>query len=138
MINLRYELSEVVLYDVHDYLKWAFISDKLFSVKYAMDQLDPIFLSPLPCLTIWRKFLPEKVNIFLWRFAIDRLSHRLNLSRRGLQIESNSYVVCKQGVKSLHHTFFLCSLATAVWQGISTWINLPIPSFASWQNIKFD
>ncbi|GJS55288.1 RNA-directed DNA polymerase, eukaryota, reverse transcriptase zinc-binding domain protein [Tanacetum coccineum] len=33
---------------------------------------------------------PKKSDIFLWRLNLDRLPHRLNLSRRGLEIQSIS------------------------------------------------
>ncbi|GJY08582.1 hypothetical protein Tco_0375636 [Tanacetum coccineum] len=38
--------------------------------------------------TRWCTIIPRKVNIFMWRMLLDSLPHRLNLSSRGLDIDS--------------------------------------------------
>ncbi|GJU12013.1 RNA-directed DNA polymerase, eukaryota, reverse transcriptase zinc-binding domain protein [Tanacetum coccineum] len=55
----------------------------IFPVKEARRVIDDNILPSLVTSTSWDKTLPRKVNIFIWRFMLDRLPHRLNLSSRG-------------------------------------------------------
>ncbi|GJX87694.1 RNA-directed DNA polymerase, eukaryota, reverse transcriptase zinc-binding domain protein, partial [Tanacetum coccineum] len=56
------------------------------------------------------------VNIFMWRMLLDRLPHRLNLSSRGLDIDSILCPVCFEHVESNSHAFFSCSAASNIWR----------------------
>nr|GFA68547.1 RNA-directed DNA polymerase, eukaryota, reverse transcriptase zinc-binding domain protein [Tanacetum cinerariifolium]GFB07369.1 RNA-directed DNA polymerase, eukaryota, reverse transcriptase zinc-binding domain protein [Tanacetum cinerariifolium] len=57
------------------------------------------------------------VNVFLMVHGngIDRLPNRLNLSSRGLDIDSISCIVCNGHVESNDHIFFTCDTAVAIW-----------------------
>ena len=77
--------------------------------------------------TRWCKILPRKVNIFMWRFFLDKLPHRYNLSSRGLNIQSIVCPICNDHVEHLDHVFFSCDVASNVWRLIHIWSGSKIP-----------
>ncbi|GJY94636.1 ribosome production factor 2 [Tanacetum coccineum] len=81
--------------------------------------------------TRWNKSLSRKVNIFIWRFLLDRLPHRLNLSLRGLEISSIICPVCSLSGESLDHLFFSCITTANIWRKIRTWTDVSLPDFSS-------
>ncbi|GJT30713.1 RNA-directed DNA polymerase, eukaryota, reverse transcriptase zinc-binding domain protein [Tanacetum coccineum] len=106
-------------------------TDNTFSVNVARKFLDDCLLpSSLPC-TRWYKVLPRKVNIFMWRLFLDRLPHRLNLSSRGLDIESIMCLVCNGSVESNSHIFFSCTSASSIWRLVRGWCDLKFPLLSS-------
>ncbi|GKA38896.1 RNA-directed DNA polymerase, eukaryota [Tanacetum coccineum] len=56
------------------------------------------------------------VNILCGGLLLDRLPHRLNLSSRGLDIDSILCLVCSEHVESNSHAFFSCSAASNIWR----------------------
>lgn len=81
--------------------------------------------------TRWNKSLPRKVNIFVWRLLLDRLSHHVNLSSSGLEIPSIVCPVCNTGVESSDHIFYACETAANVWRQVRIWCDVGLPCFFS-------
>ncbi|GKA53885.1 putative reverse transcriptase domain-containing protein [Tanacetum coccineum] len=50
--------------------------------------------------TRWVKYVPIKVNVTAWKIKMDALPTRLNISRRGMDIQSLSCPICDCGVES--------------------------------------
>ncbi|GKB74933.1 RNA-directed DNA polymerase, eukaryota [Tanacetum coccineum] len=98
--------------------------------------IDSMLLPSLVPPTSWYKVLPRKVNIFLWRLYLDRLSHRLNLSSRGMDIQSISCPMCNGNVKSSSPIFFECDIASEVWRMVRNWCDIPLPSFSSHDQMR--
>ena len=67
----------------------------------------------------------------MWRMILDRLPNRLNLSSRGLNLDSIACLVCNGSVESNAHILFSCDTAAAVWCLIRSWSGLSFPSFCS-------
>ncbi|GKC32315.1 RNA-directed DNA polymerase, eukaryota [Tanacetum coccineum] len=107
-------------------------NDGTFSVGDTRCLIDSKILPTLATLTSWDKTLPRKVNILIWRLALDRLPHRLNLSARGMDIPSISCSLCNGNVKSSSHIFFDCDFAKEVWRLIRIWCDIPLPTFTSY------
>ncbi|GKB53147.1 RNA-directed DNA polymerase, eukaryota [Tanacetum coccineum] len=77
-----------------------------FSVKSVRNLLDDSLLNSNGSHTRWVKEIPIKINVFAWRVQKDRLPTRLNLSRRGIDIQSMvcpNYDLGVQSVSHLHH-----------------------------------
>nr|GEV98214.1 RNA-directed DNA polymerase, eukaryota, reverse transcriptase zinc-binding domain protein [Tanacetum cinerariifolium] len=74
--------------------------------------------------TRWVKFIPIKVNVFAWRARRDRLSTRLNLSRRGVVLDSILCPLCDADVEDVHHVMFRCDMALSVLHKICWWWEL--------------
>nr|GEX29156.1 RNA-directed DNA polymerase, eukaryota [Tanacetum cinerariifolium] len=56
------------------------------------------------------KYVPIKVNILAWKIRCDVLPTRMNLSRRGIDIQAISCPICDYGVESSDHLFFRCNM----------------------------
>ncbi|XP_021995361.1 uncharacterized protein LOC110892510 [Helianthus annuus] len=77
------------------------------------------------------KWLPSKVNIFMWRVAMGRIPTKQALARRNVSVSSNDCVFCGVGVENVEHLFTGCITAMRVWSCISQWANIP-PIYAFW------
>ncbi|GJX54941.1 reverse transcriptase domain, reverse transcriptase zinc-binding domain protein [Tanacetum coccineum] len=89
-------------------------TDGSYSVSFIQKHIDNCMIANSLPSTRWCKIIPRKVNIFMWRLLLDRLPHRLNLSSRGLDIDSILCPVCSEHVKSNSHAFFSCSAASNI------------------------
>ncbi|GJS28078.1 RNA-directed DNA polymerase, eukaryota [Tanacetum coccineum] len=85
--------------------------------------------------TRWVKFIPIKVNVFSWRARRDRLPTRVNLSRRGVLLDSHLCPLCNAAMEDVQHVFFRCDVARVVLRKICRWWDLDwqeICSFSDW------
>nr|GFA29053.1 hypothetical protein [Tanacetum cinerariifolium] len=73
--------------------------------------IDDLFLPSQDIATRWAKSVPFKVNVFTWRARQNCLPTRVNLVRRGINVESCVCPVCSSGEEDINHTLFRCDLA---------------------------
>ncbi|GKD78323.1 RNA-directed DNA polymerase, eukaryota, reverse transcriptase zinc-binding domain protein, partial [Tanacetum coccineum] len=111
---------------------WYLSNDGNFSVSSIRHHIDDILLPSIASSTRWCKFIPRKVNIFMWSLSLDRLPHRFNLSSLGLDIHSIMCPTCNEQVEFLNHVFFSCGTASNVWRLICIWSDSKIPILLSY------
>ncbi|GJV79478.1 RNA-directed DNA polymerase, eukaryota [Tanacetum coccineum] len=85
--------------------------DGEFKVKVIRNFIDDLFLPSSDVETRWVKFIPIKVNVFSWRARRDRLPTRVNLSRRGVLLDSHLCPLCNAAMEDVQHVFFRCDVA---------------------------
>ncbi|XP_071708834.1 uncharacterized protein [Rutidosis leptorrhynchoides] len=85
---------------------WNLNSNGIFLVASARIQIDDRVLPSSSFSTFWNTDLPRKINIFMWQFRLDKLPHRLNISLRGMRINTICFPVCGCGVEDIDHIFF--------------------------------
>ncbi|GJS98578.1 RNA-directed DNA polymerase, eukaryota, reverse transcriptase zinc-binding domain protein [Tanacetum coccineum] len=119
--NLYNQLANYSLNDSDDDWTWD-IGMSTFTVKHTREYIDQSYLPNDGMETRWNRFLPKKINIFIWRSLRDRLPTRWNLSRKGIDIDSLSCPICDTGIETIQHTLWTCSLATTVWHRIFSWL----------------
>ncbi|GKE00383.1 RNA-directed DNA polymerase, eukaryota, reverse transcriptase zinc-binding domain protein, partial [Tanacetum coccineum] len=107
---------------------WNLSNDDTFSVNKVRKHIEECSLSMLSPSTRWYKMIPKKVN---------RLPNRLNLSSRGLDLDSISCMVCNGSVESNTHIFFTCDTATSVWRLVESWTGFSFPIFCSCEDWDF-
>nr|GEW19675.1 hypothetical protein [Tanacetum cinerariifolium] len=83
--------------------------------------------------TQWCKFVPIKVNILSWRIKLNNLHTRLNLSRRGLELQTILCPSCNLAVESTDHLFFSCSKMKDLYASIAKWWDVNMPEFSSFK-----
>ncbi|GJX49792.1 RNA-directed DNA polymerase, eukaryota, reverse transcriptase zinc-binding domain protein [Tanacetum coccineum] len=71
--------------------------------------------------TLWNKLVPKKVNVFVWRALKGRLPVRVELDRRGIDLDSVLCACCNDSVESCTHCLVTCDLAMSVWIKIFNW-----------------
>ncbi|GJY74456.1 RNA-directed DNA polymerase, eukaryota [Tanacetum coccineum] len=98
-------------------------------LEHLVALLDSVILADVP--TRWVKNILIKVNIFAWKFALDRLPTRANLVQRNVT-ESQSCPLCDAILEDTSHLFFNCSLARDVTRLLCRWWNLGVQTFSSY------
>ncbi|KAL4568398.1 hypothetical protein LXL04_024009 [Taraxacum kok-saghyz] len=133
--HLQAQLDMVIFQDSVDAWHWNFGTDGLFSVKSARSHID---LTTLPANNItvrWLKFLPRKVNVFLWRLLLNRLPTRWNLNARGVPLDNIMCAVCAAVPDQVSHLFFGCSIAMDLWEKVRRWCQIHIPIFSTLEEV---
>ncbi|GJV66748.1 RNA-directed DNA polymerase, eukaryota [Tanacetum coccineum] len=95
------------------------------------DWFSPI--TPHLLLTRWVKSVPLKVNIMAWKIKMDGLPTRMNISRRGIEIDSIVCPICNSGAESSCHIFFQCNLVRQLARKISSWWNVDYVDVSSYE-----
>ncbi|GJV66860.1 putative RNA-directed DNA polymerase, eukaryota, reverse transcriptase zinc-binding domain protein, partial [Tanacetum coccineum] len=117
--------------NIPDSWQWLIGKESFFTVSETRKHIDDIILPSTQVSTRWCKALPRKVNIFMWRLRLDRMPHRLNLSKRDMDINSILCSVCNNGMESSEHLFCSCEVAVNVWRLIRLWRDAQLPVFNS-------
>ncbi|GJU73336.1 RNA-directed DNA polymerase, eukaryota, reverse transcriptase zinc-binding domain protein [Tanacetum coccineum] len=63
----------------------------------------------------WNNILPSKVNISSWRIFHRRLPTRLNLDKRGIDLDSVLCPICNDNPELEDHIFVECCIAKSTW-----------------------
>ncbi|XP_071718565.1 uncharacterized protein [Rutidosis leptorrhynchoides] len=112
---LHATLQQVSISDRDD--SWLFdcSSDGVFTVKSARETIDSILLPLSSSRTVWFKFIPRKVNNFLWRLNLNSLSVRWNLSAKDVEISTIVCPTCNNEIETRDHLFLECQFAKEIW-----------------------
>nr|GEV95984.1 hypothetical protein [Tanacetum cinerariifolium] len=110
----------------HSCYRWIcdLSGDGEFRVKEVRNFLDNLFLHSYADATRWVKYILIKINVFVWRARRDFLPTRVNLSPRGILLESSSCPLCLSSKENIHHVLFGCGLAENIFRGICRWWKL--------------
>ncbi|GJZ45611.1 RNA-directed DNA polymerase, eukaryota [Tanacetum coccineum] len=136
MLELVSIVDTVSLSPSHDRWVCDLSGDGQYRVKVIRSSIDDLFLPSFPETTRWVKYVPIKVNIFVWRARRDCIPTRSNLVRRGVSLDSSSCPLCDSSEEDTHHVLFRCSLAQAILRRVCRWWDLewhPWISFLDWQ-----
>ncbi|GJW66594.1 RNA-directed DNA polymerase, eukaryota [Tanacetum coccineum] len=126
-------LEGVELPDMNDRWFWSLVGSDEFSVASARKFIEDHRLLGSPHKTGWIKVVPIKINIMAWKVRFNFLPTRLNLSRRGIEIQSIICPICNKEVESTSRVFFACSLVRDIYQKIATWWELTYSEFQSYE-----
>nr|GEU95458.1 RNA-directed DNA polymerase, eukaryota [Tanacetum cinerariifolium] len=118
-------VSDVNLRPISDRWALSLKGSGDFSVASIRKVIDGKRFSKVSSKTRWIKSVPNKVNILAWKVKFDGLPTRLNISRRGIMIDSIIFPICDRGVESSNHMFFMCNLASNLSCMISKWWDIP-------------
>nr|GFB23140.1 RNA-directed DNA polymerase, eukaryota [Tanacetum cinerariifolium] len=77
-----------VLADMMDRWFWALEGSGEFTITSVMKMIDDFMLPEVSSKTRWIKAVPIQVNVHAWKVKLDGLPTRLNISPRGIDIES--------------------------------------------------
>lgn len=80
---------------------------------------------------VWNRYLPIKINIFIWRVIINRLPTTCNLDGRGVYLKSLLCMCSEEEQEDGNHIFFECSIAPRLWLNLAKWVYQQIPTFSS-------
>ncbi|GJS91869.1 RNA-directed DNA polymerase, eukaryota, reverse transcriptase zinc-binding domain protein, partial [Tanacetum coccineum] len=114
-------LSQLHLSDIPD--SWTCIIDnsRMFLVKNMCSLITHMSTSLVDQPIRWNKWLPSKVNILTWRISNKRLLTRVNIDRRGIDIDSIRCPICNGDFKSEDYLFVSYVIAIEIWKNILDW-----------------
>ncbi|XP_071728940.1 uncharacterized protein [Rutidosis leptorrhynchoides] len=93
---------------------WTSSSNGIFSTNISRELLDDKLLQAptTPSETLRNNLLPQKIGIFVWRAQRNRLPVRLELDKKGIDIDSVRCPLCDNALESLEHVISRTRLVT--------------------------
>ncbi|GJX98280.1 RNA-directed DNA polymerase, eukaryota [Tanacetum coccineum] len=117
--------------DTRDWIMEVLV--KIFSVASVRKAIDNHMFLEVASRTRWIKEVPIKVNVLAWKIKLDYLPTRLNISRRGMDIESILCPMCGKAAESSRHIFFTCHIARDILHKISRWWDISYMEISSYE-----
>ncbi|GKB41933.1 RNA-directed DNA polymerase, eukaryota, reverse transcriptase zinc-binding domain protein, partial [Tanacetum coccineum] len=130
--SLSSRLDSIQLPMIQDRWVWSLDGTGEFTTTFTRKLIDDKRLPKVSYNTRWIKAILINVNVFTWRVGLNKLPTRLNLSMRGLDIDSISCPLCDDNVESTSHLFFSCPMVKDVLRKISMWCDIAIPEVYSY------
>ncbi|XP_071734217.1 uncharacterized protein [Rutidosis leptorrhynchoides] len=81
--------------------------------------------------TARNKLLPQKIGLFVWRANLERLPVRVELDKRGIDLDSVRCPICNNDIETVAHILLHCSFAKDLWSRVFRWWNLNRPMYAN-------
>ncbi|GJV50418.1 RNA-directed DNA polymerase, eukaryota, reverse transcriptase zinc-binding domain protein, partial [Tanacetum coccineum] len=116
-IQLVKIMEGITLFDSKDRWRWSLEGCGEFTVSSK---------------TRWIKAVPIKVNIHAWKVKLNILPTRLNISKRGMDIESILCPLCEKNVKSSSHIFFTCPISREIFRKVLLWRKIDVVMVSSY------
>ncbi|GJX40419.1 RNA-directed DNA polymerase, eukaryota, reverse transcriptase zinc-binding domain protein, partial [Tanacetum coccineum] len=119
--TLQGALQEFIFSEVPDRVTWDLDESGVFSVSSMRSCLDAFLLGSSGVPTRWNTLALRKLNILLWRILRDKIPTRLNVSDKGIDLDSLLCPVCMQTGESTEHLFSSCPDLCPLWHRIAVW-----------------
>ncbi|GJR00675.1 RNA-directed DNA polymerase, eukaryota [Tanacetum coccineum] len=131
-IQLVKIMEGITLFDSKDRWRWSLEGCGEFTVASVRNLLDANSLPVVSSKTRWIKAVPIKVNIHAWKVKLDILPTRLNISKRGMDIESILCPLCEKNVESSSHIFFTCPISREIFRKVLLWWEIDVVMISSY------
>nr|GEW45197.1 hypothetical protein [Tanacetum cinerariifolium] len=125
--SLQAAIGNVALSDQCDSCQWSLDVFVRYSVVSVCALVDAHTLDVDTVATRWNRCVPIKVNVFIWRLNLHKLSSIVNLYKKGIDVGSILCPICHDDVEMVNHTFFNCEIAKDLWALLVNWWELDIP-----------
>ncbi|KAM0043381.1 putative reverse transcriptase zinc-binding domain-containing protein [Helianthus debilis subsp. tardiflorus] len=125
--ELLQTLKEYKLKECEDKWRWRTEPDEELTVSLLRKEITKA------CLTendtawkFWNRWVPPKINLFVWRAIKNRIPVKVELKRRGIVIDDQICSRCGKEDESAEHLLLKCVLARATWWNVMVWLKLSI------------
>lgn len=108
--------------DGNDCWRWCGKGDGFSSQAVRKELVDAVMTSSESM--VWVRWVPIKVNGFVWKLLQNRLPTRDNLVKRGIRIAEIVCPFCSTTEEDLDHVMFNCKFARELWSRVSSWCHL--------------
>nr|GEW19152.1 RNA-directed DNA polymerase, eukaryota, reverse transcriptase zinc-binding domain protein [Tanacetum cinerariifolium] len=119
--HMKEKVEGCILADMMDRWFWALEGLGEFTIMSVRKLIQDFMLTKVSSKTRWIKGVPIKVNVHAWKVKLDGLPTRLNISHRGIDIESILCPMCGKAVESTSHIFCTCQMSKEILRKISRW-----------------
>ncbi|GKC75973.1 RNA-directed DNA polymerase, eukaryota [Tanacetum coccineum] len=131
--QLLTNVEGTVLANMCDRWVWSKEGSGEFSVASVRRMIDDRWLPNVSAKTRWTSVVPIKINVHAWKVRLNCLPTRLNISRRGMDIDSILCHSCGVTVETTSHVFFSCHIAREVFHKISNWWEVNFMELSSYE-----
>ncbi|GKA08754.1 RNA-directed DNA polymerase, eukaryota [Tanacetum coccineum] len=118
---------------MYDRWVWSLENSGEFTVASTRKLIDGVRLPKISDMTRWVKCVPIKVHILAWKIGSDALPTRINISQRGIDIQSISCPICDHGAETSDHLFFKCNMVREIGRKIARWWNINFEKVNSYE-----
>ncbi|GKA80529.1 RNA-directed DNA polymerase, eukaryota, reverse transcriptase zinc-binding domain protein [Tanacetum coccineum] len=132
--NLLLNIEGVSLVPMNDKWVWSLEGSGDFFVASVRKLIDDRRLPDVSSKTRWIKAVPIKVNVLAWKVRLDCLPTRLNISYKGIDIDSILFPICGNAVESSRHLFFKCQDVKEIFCKICRWWDVSYREMASYED----
>nr|GEW38358.1 RNA-directed DNA polymerase, eukaryota [Tanacetum cinerariifolium] len=130
--HMKEKVEGCILADMMDRWFWALEGSGEFTTS-VRKMIDDFMLPEVSSKTRWIKAVPIKVKVHAWKVKLDGLPIILNISRRGIDIESILCPMCDKAVESTSHIFFTCQMSKEILRKISRWWDIDYMEISSYE-----
>ncbi|KAJ9553756.1 hypothetical protein OSB04_017801 [Centaurea solstitialis] len=117
-------IQHVNLDDDEDTWRWEGDPSGSFSVNSFRSIIDLLSIPSNSNRRFWNKWLPPRVNCFIWRLFLNRIPTRSNLSSRGVTLSSTTCPLCHGEEEKEDHLFYACPMVKIVWNWFLEWVGI--------------
>ncbi|XP_071718042.1 uncharacterized protein [Rutidosis leptorrhynchoides] len=78
-----------------------------------------------------RNSLPSKIKIFVWRARLGRLPVKVELDKRGVNLDSVRCNICNNDIETMEHMILSCPKVKELWGRVMSWWNSGINMYAN-------
>ncbi|XP_022020173.1 uncharacterized protein LOC110920261 [Helianthus annuus] len=122
--DLNGSLSRMQFKGGNDGWSWSFDSSEKFSVASVKTWLRSACNLQQTKRFKWEKWLPVKVNMFIWQMELDRIPTRPALVKRRINIPDTSCPFCAAEDETTLHLMVNCGFVFGVWSKVWSWCKI--------------
>ncbi|XP_071740106.1 uncharacterized protein [Rutidosis leptorrhynchoides] len=133
ILELNNLISSVTLTDQSDSWKFNLDSTGIYTTKTLSQIINNLKLGiHASAILIQRnKFTPQKVNFFAWRVIQRKIPIRVELDKRGIDLDTILCPLCDTDTETIDHTFVTCPKTSQIRELILTWWSQAITSITN-------
>nr|GEX36174.1 RNA-directed DNA polymerase, eukaryota [Tanacetum cinerariifolium] len=132
-VSMLEKVEGIMVADTRDRWVWSLEGSGEFFVASVRRLIDDNMFPEVASKTRWIKVIHVKVNVHAWKVMLDCLSTRMNISRRGMEIESILCPMCGEVVESSRHIFFICRITREIVRKITRWWDVSYSDLSSYE-----
>ncbi|XP_071709226.1 uncharacterized protein [Rutidosis leptorrhynchoides] len=123
--------------NTRDTYTWSLANNAKFTVNHLTSIIESHAFtgSPLAQETFRNSLVPKKIKLFDWRANLKRLPVRVELDRRGIDLDSIRCPICDDDLESINHVLVFCNQVMEIWNRVFSWWGFGNSSIFSTQEI---
>ncbi|PWA87559.1 reverse transcriptase domain, Reverse transcriptase zinc-binding domain protein [Artemisia annua] len=124
LFNLMEDIYDYVWKGGLDKWRWKASGSNRFTVSSARRLLSSYSRPVIDMQMKWKCWTPLKCKIMVWRAILNRLPTKVELYKRGVNLQSVVCGLCDTDTETSTHIFTGCFFAAEIWSHVDSWCRL--------------